>query len=101
MSLQFPQDLKLNVQNNARLEDYTTFRLGGPCRALITCETPQQLESAVKHLVKEQFPFILIGGGSNLVVADEGLDCFVVRFVSAQPIIRRVLRDCTSRVLFH
>lgn len=93
MPLQLPNDLKRNIKPNARLEDYTTFRLGGPCRALIPCETPEQLESAVKYLVKENYPFILIGGGSNLVVSDDGLDCFVVRFVSARPIIRREGND--------
>src|SRR5436190_9903370 len=89
----FPNELKLNIKPNARLDEYTTFRLGGPCRALVTCETPQQLESAVQYLVKEKLPFILIGGGSNLVASDEGLDCFVLRFVSAKPIIRREGND--------
>lgn len=93
MPLQLPKDLNLNIKPDARLEEYTTFRLGGPCRALIPCETPEQLESTVKYLVKESLPFILIGGGSNLVVSDEGLDCFVVRFVSAKPIIRREGND--------
>jgi UDP-N-acetylmuramate dehydrogenase len=93
MPLSLPKELKLDVKSQAKLEQYTTFRLGGPCRALISCQTPQELESAVKHLVAEKLPFVLIGGGSNLVVSDEGLDCFVVRYVSDKPIIQRQDND--------
>src|SRR6185295_12016480 len=93
MSLEVLNGLKLNIKPQARLEDYTTFRLGGPCRALIPCQTPQELESVIKQLVKDKLPFILIGGGSNLVVSDEGIDCFVVRYVSPSPLIHREGND--------
>jgi UDP-N-acetylmuramate dehydrogenase len=74
---------------NARLENYTTFRLGGPCPFLFNCETPEELKNTVQQLHQKQQPFILIGGGSNLVVSDQGLDIAVVRYVSATPIIER------------
>ena len=74
---------------HARLDNYTTFRLGGPCRLLINCETPEDLENAVRELHSKKQPFVLIGGGSNLVVSDEGLDVAVVRYVSETPIIER------------
>lgn len=73
----------------ARLENYTTFRLGGPCRFLLECHTPAELISAVKDLNKNKTPFILIGGGSNLVVSDDGIDCAVIRYVTSVPIIER------------
>ena len=93
MPLELIKELKLDIKPKARLEDYTTFRLGGACRALIPCRTPSELESVIKHLVRDKLPFILIGGGSNLVVSDEGIDCFVVRYVSDKPIIRREEND--------
>lgn len=74
---------------HARLADYTTFRLGGPCRSLILCTTPEELKETVRRLAKENAPFILIGGGSNLVVSDEGLDAVVIRYVSETPLIER------------
>ena len=40
----------IEVIENALLRDFTTFRLGGPCRCLITCETPRQLEMTVGEL---------------------------------------------------
>ncbi len=80
---------------NARLENYTTFRLGGPCRELIECATPQDLTETVQRLVKATSPFILIGGGSNLVVSDHGLDVTVIRYMSDTPLIERHGDDVT------
>lgn len=74
---------------HARLENYTTFRLGGPCRVLMECRTPEEMISAVLELNQNKTPFLLIGGGSNLVVSDEGLDSAVIRYVSPTPIIER------------
>ena len=81
------------VIKQAPLSDYTTFRLGGCCRALLNCHTPQELELTVGKLIEEKLPFILIGGGSNLVVSDEGLDCFVIRYFSKEPLIKREDHD--------
>lgn len=71
----------------ARLADYTTFQLGGPCRRLFACETPAALQSTVQRLVAVATPYTLIGGGSNLLVADEGIDTVVVRYFTDEPMM--------------
>ena len=94
MTLSNPaDDFHVSTVSHAPLSDYTTFRLGGICRALLSCQTPEELGSVVTRLIKEQHPFILIGGGSNLVVADEGVDCYVIRYLTTQPIITREEND--------
>lgn len=80
------QHLKLPVEN-ARLENYTTFQLGGPCRFLAECETPDELIQTVKTLQAQNIPYILIGGGSNLVFSDNGIACAVIRYVTSTPLI--------------
>ncbi len=80
---------------HALLADYTTFRLGGPCRYLLECQTPQEVQQSVAHLAAEKTPFVLIGGGSNLVFSDHGLDAVVIRYVSPSPIIERSNDDVT------
>ncbi len=77
---QLPTDT--TVKTHVDLCDYTTFKLGGPCRALIDCKTPDALGRTAALLVKSDFDFIVIGQGSNLLVSDEGLPCVVLRFCS-------------------
>jgi len=69
----------------APLGDWTTFRLGGPCRRLLDCPTPEAVIAAVRALADAREPFRLMGGGSNLLVADAGLGETVVRFVEPEP----------------
>jgi UDP-N-acetylmuramate dehydrogenase len=80
-------NIGIAVTERAELKHYTTFQLGGPCRALLDCATPEHLLAAVEHLAARKTPFILIGGGSNLVVSDQGLDCVVLRYVSPSPLV--------------
>lgn len=86
---------------HANLSQYTTFQLGGSCRYLIECTSPEALKSSVRLLAEEGTPFILIGGGSNLVVSDQGLDMVVIRYASSTPLIERqgddiVVAACTE-----
>ena len=78
---------------NALLRDYTTFKLGGPCPVLIECQTPRELQETIQSLAKEKKTFILIGGGSNLVVSDSGIDNAVIRYLSDAPLIERQGND--------
>jgi len=59
----------VRVAENVPIAGLTTLRLGGPARRLVTAEREDELIEAVSTA---DGPVILIGGGSNLVVADEG-----------------------------
>lgn len=72
-----------------RLSAYTTFKLGGPCRGLVTCGTRRELVKAIRDLNEVSEPFTLIGGGSNLLVSDHGLDQVVIRYWSEKPQLAR------------
>ncbi len=93
MPLPLTNNPGLNVIASAPLSLYTTFQLGGACQCLMDCETPQTLKTTVRHLAAQNMPFILIGGGSNLVVSDHGLDIAVIRYVCPTPLIERQGND--------
>jgi UDP-N-acetylmuramate dehydrogenase len=67
----------------ARLAEYTTLRLGGPARRFSVAGTAPELVSAVAAADRDGEPLLVLGGGSNLVVADEGFPGVVVRAASA------------------
>jgi UDP-N-acetylmuramate dehydrogenase len=62
-----------------RLADYTTIRLGGPARDFTSAGTEEHLIEAVRAADARGEPALILGGGSNLVVADEGFDGTVIQ----------------------
>jgi UDP-N-acetylmuramate dehydrogenase len=69
----------VTVTDQALLADYTTLRLGGPAGRFVTADDAQQVVAAVRAADAEGEPVLVLGGGSNLVVADEGFPGVVVR----------------------
>ncbi|NIJ14723.1 UDP-N-acetylmuramate dehydrogenase [Saccharomonospora amisosensis] len=61
------------------LREHTTLRLGGPARRFVTASTTGELVSLVRELDAAGESVLLLGGGSNLVVADAGFAGTVVR----------------------
>jgi UDP-N-acetylmuramate dehydrogenase len=64
------------------LRDLTTLRLGGPAGRLVTATTEAELVEAVSAADAAGEPVLVLGGGSNLVVADEGFPGVVVRIAT-------------------
>ena len=62
-----------------RLADYTTIGLGGPARDFVRAGTTAELLEAVRAADASGEPVLILGGGSNLVVADEGFGGTVVQ----------------------
>ena len=60
------------------LADLTTLRIGGRPRALLECGTADGVVEAVRALDAAELPVLVLGGGSNLVVAGGDLDLVVV-----------------------
>ena len=60
------------------LADHTTLRLGGPAARWVRATTEQELVEAVAAADDAGQPLLVLGGGSNLVVADEGFPGTVV-----------------------
>ena len=60
------------------LRDHTTLRLGGPAARWVTATTEPELVEAVSAADAAGEPVLVLAGGSNVVVADEGFDGLVV-----------------------
>lgn len=57
-----------------RLSELTTMRVGGPPRRLLTVETEDELIEAIRTADDAGDPLLVVGGGSNLLVADAGFE---------------------------
>ena len=67
-------------QKNIPLKNYTTFRIGGPAKYFFVAKTKENLIEAIKMAKKMKLPFFILGGGSNLLVSDEGFNGLVIKF---------------------
>ena len=61
------------------LRHHTTFRIGGPADYYFAAHVPDQLVAALRAATELGIPVFLLGGGSNLLVSDEGFRGLVVR----------------------
>lgn len=70
--------MSLSQQTEPVLADLTTLRVGGPAKALIVAETETELVETVRRLDAAGEPLLVVGGGSNLLVGDQGFPGTVV-----------------------
>lgn len=66
-------------RRNEPLSKYTTFKVGGPASYLVEPRTTDELASVVKKCRAEGERLYVLGGGSNLIVRDEGVNGIVIR----------------------
>jgi UDP-N-acetylmuramate dehydrogenase len=66
------------LQENAPLAPYTSARIGGPADALITVTSADELAETVSRLWELDVPYVMLGGGSNVLVSDQGVRGVVV-----------------------
>ena len=71
------------------LADLTTLRLGGPAGRLVDAPDAETVVEEVRKADGAGEPVLLLGGGSNLVVADAGFAGTVVRVTSAGMVTER------------
>ena len=62
----------MNIAENVRLDQYTTLHVGGVADYLIEVESVEALQEACKWAKQTGRPPLILGGGSNLLVSDEG-----------------------------
>jgi UDP-N-acetylenolpyruvoylglucosamine reductase len=65
------------------LSGYTTLRLGGPAAKFVAAGSAEDVAAAVRAADGREEPVLVLGGGSNLVVADEGFDGTVVQVANS------------------
>src|SRR3989338_6511352 len=68
------------VKVNAVLGKLTTFEIGGPADFLVKVETQEKLVGLLNYLSGEGVDFLILGGGCNILLPDEGWRGVVIKF---------------------
>jgi UDP-N-acetylmuramate dehydrogenase len=72
----------MQTANDVRLADLTTLRIGGPADRLVTVESEAELIDAIREADAAKEPVLLLSGGSNVVIGDEGFHGTVLRIAT-------------------
>ena len=80
----------VSVVRGKSFADLTTLRIGGTPRAVVEVTTPGAVATVVKAVVDAQVPWIVVGGGSNLVVAESPS---VEELIAVHLMVRRPILD--------
>ena len=84
-----PSNTNLVWRTHAPLAPFTTLQVGGPAAALVDVDGPESLRSALRQANERDLEPMILGGGSNVVVADEGVTAAVLRLhggtIDAEP----------------
>jgi UDP-N-acetylmuramate dehydrogenase len=70
------------VREQVALRDLTTLRLGGPARRFVEAATDEEIIAEVRAADERGEPMLILGGGSNLVVSDDGFPGTVIHVVT-------------------
>jgi UDP-N-acetylmuramate dehydrogenase len=66
------------LQENVPLAHYTTARVGGPADALVPVNSSEELARTVEQVWEMGVPYMILGGGSNVLVSDRGIRELVI-----------------------
>lgn len=69
----------MDIHTNIPLKNYTTMRLGGNARFMTEVHTPAQVAEACRSARAKNLAIFILGGGSNVIVHDEGFNGIVIR----------------------
>lgn len=75
---QFQESFGERFQTNVPLNRYTSARVGGPAEMFVTVTSAAELEMAVELAHRLATPYLVLGGGSNILVADSGVAGLVI-----------------------
>lgn len=70
--------IEKKIQKNVVLAPFTTFKIGGPAAYFIEAHNEDELVQTLQWADDSNIPYFILGGGSNILIADKGFDGLVV-----------------------
>jgi UDP-N-acetylmuramate dehydrogenase len=73
-----------SATENEPMDKHTSFRVGGAARLYVVASTPEEIIQAVNVALNLEIPWYVYGGGSNMLVADEGYAGVMIQAANRQ-----------------
>ncbi|HEV2036223.1 MAG TPA: UDP-N-acetylmuramate dehydrogenase [Candidatus Dormibacteraeota bacterium] len=72
------------VRQSEPLASRTSFGIGGPADFFVEIGRPDAIEALLEECRRRAIPYVLLGAGTNLLIADAGIEGLVVRVVNRE-----------------
>lgn len=69
----------MQILDNFPIHKITTLGIGGPAKKFVRVSSEQELIAAIQYAKENNLEFLVIGGGSNLLVSDGGVDKLIIK----------------------
>lgn len=69
----------MKIRRNISLKNFTTFRIGGKANYFVEAKNDKEIKEALGFALDKDIPFFILGGGSNILVSDNGFQGIVIR----------------------
>ena len=70
---------KERIKQNEPMSKHTSFKIGGPAEFYIKITSIEELQKILEFAKKEKIKITILGNGSNVLVADKGIQGIVIR----------------------
>ena len=82
----FFDKIQIKYRENASLKNYNTYRINASCSYIVFPKDEQQLIEVVKELKKEHIKYVLLGNGSNVILAMNHYEGVIIKLDSLNEI---------------
>jgi len=87
------KSLGIEYKLDEPLAGYTTFKIGGPADILAFAKTKKDLINAIESAKKNDVPYTILGGGSNILISDKGIRGLVIRNHASEMKIHKEVKE--------
>ncbi|MBU4216925.1 UDP-N-acetylmuramate dehydrogenase [Candidatus Parcubacteria bacterium] len=84
----------MNIQENIKLNNYTTFKIGGIARFYVEVGDDTELKDVFAWIEAEKLKWLILAGGSNVLFNDDVFDGVVIRLQNNDLIMRGDRLEC-------
>ncbi len=88
----------MEFKENISLAKYSNYKIGGPARYFFEAKSEREMMWALKEAKRRNIPVLVIAGGTNLLIGDEGFEGLVLRPMIATLRVRGGARKPTVEV---
>lgn len=72
----------MQIREHVLLREYTTLKIGGLARFFVEVTSVDELKEVIKFAQEKKLPFFILGGGSNVLIHDEGFSGLVIHIAN-------------------